>query len=142
MVYKEQGMFTPDLHWRVFLSNNETIFYDHRQDLDPCWLRLKKYIHDNNLKIDKISLNFRSNIVFFPVEKAKYYFHSKAVGATACLEGFGSWGTSCDDLWKFGYSNDGKIVHIVSYRIPELLPFFDETRNIEDCTNVIIPNYV
>ena len=138
LVYKEQGMFTPDLHWRVFLSNNETIFYDHREDLIPCWFRLKNYVAQNNLKIERISLHFRSNSLVFPVEKAKYYFHSKAIGATACLEGYGSWGTSCDDLWKFGYSNDGKTVHITSYRVPELLLFFNETRQIEDCGGLLI----
>ena len=140
-ISKSHGMFTPDLHWRVYLSNNEVLYYDHREDLQPksSWLRCKKYIQENNLKIYKIELVFRSNIIEFPAKNAEGYFHAQAVGATMSLEGHGSFGESCDQIWKFGYlDKELNRVFCIVYRVPELLVLYSEDRTIESCGESLI----
>ena len=63
----------------------------------------KNTFKENNLKIYKIELVFRSNIIEFPTKNAEGYFHAQAVGATMSLGRTWFFYESCDQIWKFGY---------------------------------------
>lgn len=135
-VSKTHGLFTPDLHWWTQLSNGEKVFYDHRDDCEPAWLRLKKYVELNKLNIEKIVLQFRSHIEELPAN-ADGYFHVMGIGANLALDEQGSWGGACEELWKFGILN-GDNVHIKWWRVPELLVINEVVKNVSDCESHLI----
>jgi len=141
MVTKSPGLFVPDLRWVAHLSNQENIYYDHREDIEPrsAWLRLKKYVEENRLKVDGITLEFRSHIEKLP-EKADGYFHIMGAASTLAMGGNGSWGSSTEEIWKFGVLTNGKEVKIQWWRVPELIVINEVVEPVEKCLATLIRN--
>lgn len=122
-------------HWVAQLSNGELIYQDDNRPgkyPESAWLRLKKYIEDNQLKIDNLWLRFRSNQVKCLPEKAEGYYFCKAAGGM-----LGS--TLTVHCYMLGYLTKDKIV-VYSYKVPELMPFVEDIREPETAKDCLIKN--
>ena len=99
--------------WIAELSDGSKVYQDDGrkgEQISSAWLRLQKHVVENNLHIDKISINFRSHTETVP--QAEYYHFSKAIGCVV--------GQSQQQYFIFGTINNGKIKRRW-YRIPEIM---------------------
>ena len=115
--------------WAVELSNGETVYQNDGFDQDiefSAWIRLKDYLHENNLKIEKMYVRFRSNI-FYPLEDycEGYFFSMGIIGMMSSTENI--------NFYILG-SIKKNVVNIKKIKVPELIIFDEEERNISDCT--------
>lgn len=138
---KSHNEYVGDLYWVAKLSNQECIYYDNRTELEPCWLRLQKYIEDKSLSIDEIELCFRSHREKIPVSQIGYY-HTKAASGIISVSGGGSFGTTTEEIWKFGCLLDDKTVKIQWWRVPELIIINEDFKTVEECKKLIIRNNI
>ena len=115
--------------WAAELSNGETVFQDDGIDEKiefSAWIRLKKYIYENKLKIEKIYIRFRSNILYvFDEDCDGYFFSMGIIGMMSSAENL--------NFYILGILKDN-IVKIKKIKIPELLIFDEEERDISNCT--------
>jgi len=67
-------------YWFAELSNGEIVYQDdNRPGLEPsAWVRLGKYVRENDLRIVALSVRFRSHIERLPRDCAAYYFSKGA----------------------------------------------------------------
>ena len=54
--------FVPKTRWIVSLSNGETIFEDHRKNVEPCWARLKDYVIQQDVSITGMRVEFNTGL--------------------------------------------------------------------------------
>ena len=78
MVCKEYDNYVEEHEpcWIVVLSNGETIYQDDERYIETpsSWIRLEQYIRNNNLKIIRLVLKFRSHYEELPQNKDGYFF--------------------------------------------------------------------
>lgn len=115
--------------WVVELSNGESIYQNDGFDESiefSAWIRLKEYLCKNNLKIDKMYVRFRSNI-FYPLEDYcdGYFFSMGIIGMMSSTENV--------NFYILG-SIKNSIVNIKKIKVPELIVFDQEERDISNCT--------
>lgn len=89
---KEVNVFVPKTRWIVSLSNGETIFEDHRENMEPAWLRLSKYVKQNDLSITGMRVQFETGLgIKLPsgqegyVQKKKAWLSSGGGGIKLCV---------------------------------------------------------
>ena len=56
LAFTTKGWNVPSNRWIVNLSNGQVVFEDNRPGHDSAWIRLKKYVKENNLHITNIRL--------------------------------------------------------------------------------------
>ena len=115
--------------WIIELSNNETVYQDdgrHESEEYSAWIRIKKYIYDNDLQIKKMYLRFRSNIIYPLEENTDGYFFSNGI--------IGMMSSSINvNFYILGNIKQDK-VYIKKIKVPELIVFDEEERSLLDCT--------
>jgi hypothetical protein len=124
---KEDNFLEDKTIWVAVLSNGQTVYQDdNRIDYEEksAWLRLKRYISENQLKIKTFYIKFRSNTVLSTPSDASGYFFSKGI--------MGSVATSNVFYYLVGHIENGK-VYIKKFKIPELLCFDQEVRELYNC---------
>jgi len=85
---RKVNKFVPKSRWIVSLSNGETIFEDYRDDEEPAWTRLALYVHENDLSITGMRVQFESGLgIKLPSGQEGYIQKKKAwcTGQTAGL---------------------------------------------------------
>jgi hypothetical protein len=124
--------YEDECRWIVYLSNGERIIQDdYRPGVTPhsAWLRLKKYCEINSVHIVNMYLQFRSHIEHAPSNKEAYYF---------CRAVVGEWGAvKSINMYNVGVVENNQ-VEVTKWRTPELIPFGNEMRPIEECEQFII----
>ena len=125
---KEDSFLEDKTIWIAVLNNGQTVYQDDdRENLEErsAWIRLKSYLNKNNLKINSLYLKFRSNILtILPVNSSGYFF-SKGIMASTSYE-------KNVFYYSIGYIDDQK-VFIKKIKIPELLLFEQEVREVYNC---------
>lgn len=128
MICEKQDDFLEDKTiWVAVLSNDKIIYQDDDRvgyEEKSAWIRLKKYILENKLSIKSFYLKFRSNIVSSTPNNASGYFFSKGI--------MGSIATKNVFYYVVGHIESNK-VYIKKFKIPELLCFDEEVREVYDC---------
>lgn len=119
--------------WIAHLSNGEKIIQDDgRPGVNPpqAWLRLKEYCRQNSLSMVNLTLQFRSHHEApLPTNAWAYYFINKI----AAVQGGPTLG-----FYLIGVvGEDGKL-KVQHWKIPELLCFGEEIRNLEEAGESII----
>ena len=107
-------------HWIVILSNGETIYQDDRHG--NSWLYLKNYVINNELKIERLCLEFRSNMVETLRNQDGYFFINKASKNFYGQESL---------MYIIGYLKDC-VVYTESYEIPSLVLMESGSRTMEN----------
>lgn len=123
--------FENETRWIVKLSNGESVIQDdYRPNVKPesAWLRLIKYCELQQIYIVGMYLQFRSHIENMPSNQNGYYF---------CRSILGSPFDKNIHMYNVGVVNSDS-VHVTKWRVPELIPFGDEIRTIEECKEFII----
>ena len=84
--------FVPKSRWIASLSNGETIFEDLRDEEEPAWERLRRYVEEEGLSITNLRAQFESGkSVPLPagqegyVQKKKAWFTTGAAGVLLCV---------------------------------------------------------
>ncbi len=115
--------------WIAELSNGESIYQDdnaEKYEDVSAWIRLKKYLKINNLKIKKLYLRFRSNILHTIEENSEGYFFSMGI--------IGMMNSSTNvNYYIIGNIKNNK-VSIKKIKVPELIVFDEEERELSSCT--------
>lgn len=110
------------LRWVAELSNGQTVYEDDgREGVMPlsAWVRLKSHCEETNTNIVAMRLQFRSNIVELPRNKAGYFLVKQA---------FGVWGDSESfNAYVAGYL-EGDKVYVSKWKVPELTLIHEEVR--------------
>lgn len=125
----DKEYFEEKTYWIVELSNGETVYQDDGKNENcehSAWIRLKKYIEDNNLSINKFYVRFRSNIIYPLQENCDGYFFSIGIiGMMSSEENV--------NFYILGYVLNNKVM-IKKIKIPELIVFDEEEREISNCS--------
>ena len=126
--YYDKEYFENKTCWVVELSDGTIIYQDDGKDLNleySAWIRLKQYLQENNLKINHIFVKFRSNVLdIIPKNKEGYFFSIGIIGMMSSTQNV--------NFYLIGYIEDNK-VNIKKIRVPELIVFDEEVRDISDC---------
>lgn len=102
---KSVDEFVSHDRWIVSLSNGETIFSDTRP-IEPTWVRLARYVEDNNLSITGMRVQFKNGLeVKMPSGQEGYIQKKKA-----WLTGGGGGVKLCVGICKKGRA----VIHEVS----------------------------
>jgi hypothetical protein len=104
--------------WAVRLSNGEVYYQDDTEEVS--WVKLRKYLKDNNLTIKHLGLKSFDNEVWTPEEKDGYYFSNGAVGFM---------GGPTVPTKNIGYVENERI-YLKTYRCPELLVVEEDEREL------------
>lgn len=125
----DKEYFEEKTYWIAELSNGETVYQDDGKNENyehSAWIRLKKYIEDNNLSINKFYVRFRSNIIYPLQENCDGYFFSIGIiGMMSSEENV--------NFYILGYVLNNKVM-IKKIKIPELIVFDEEEREISNCS--------
>jgi hypothetical protein len=107
------------------LSNGEIIYENIDDDANPTWFELVKYVNDKSLKVNKVSIKFRSNEVHIDVPTdSKWLYFSRAVGK--------EWGSDNNDAFiVVGIQCTDSIINKTWYKIPELIIHKTTSHTIE-----------
>lgn len=95
------------------LSNGETVYQDDGRYVEPspfAWLRLKHYLTESNLNIEKLWLQYRSNKILVSSEAEGLYF------CKGLIAGVGGDSSQC---FVVGILKDGGFAKLY-YSIPDL----------------------
>lgn len=129
MICEKEDIFLEDKTiWVAVLSNDKIVYQDDNRDVyteKSAWLRLKKYIFDNKLKIKSFYLKFRSNVSLITPNDSAGYFFSKGIMASVS-------NSQTVFYYSIGHIENGN-VYIKKIKIPELIMFDQEVRSIYDC---------
>lgn len=104
-------------YWFCKLSNGETVYQDdNRPGLEEsrAWIRLGQYVKSNNLKIESMSIRFRSHVEDLPSHCAAYYFSYGVIQDLTSPQSLGTY------VLGFQQTPDDDIV-CMSFVYPELL---------------------
>lgn len=120
----------PPLRWVATLSDHSQVFQDDgKYTPASAWIRLKKYLDETGLSIEKLVVQFRSHSEEIP--RASGYFFRKACVA--------AWGCESYEHYIFGIAN-GDSYKGLWYLVPELLLVKEEPRDLEKDREHIIWN--
>src|SRR5689334_10763684 len=119
MICTREDEFTSEQYeklarWFVRLSNNQIVIQDDGRpglEYHSAWMRLKSYLKDSKLKIDKFWVEFRSHRLhnILP-EKADGYFFCKSAA--------GIWGMKDTlEFYLLGHIKNG-ILHVQKWHVP------------------------
>ena len=75
------GENVSDCRWVAYLSNGEEIHEDMTPEEEPAWVRLGKYLSENNLTILKLRLHMNGLVTRIPDNAEGYFQMKKAIGA-------------------------------------------------------------
>lgn len=115
---------------RAILSNSQEIYL--RQYAE--WLTLKEYCKKNNLGVNKIGLQYRSNSIEVDTSNTDGVYLTRSILAT--------FGQEEKQTYTIGKLHGTKVKKTI-WIIPELLQHIEEEDNIEQCfEEAIIYNYV
>lgn len=122
-----QSKWEGETIWIVTLTDN-TVVYDDTGRVDNAWLNLRAYCLENNLKIAKLSLRFRSHWEHLPVGQSYYFIKSV----------LGQFGTEHNvHYYNVGVYDGNKLINH-KFRVPELLLESTEERKIDNYRNILI----
>jgi hypothetical protein len=124
--------FESHSRWIVELSNGERIIQDDgRPNVYPesAWLRLCNYCDLNGIYIENMYLQFRSHIEQVGRGKDGYYFCRSVLGSLA--------DNSNIHMFNVGVT-EGDGINVTKWRVPELIPFGNEVRTIDECKEFLI----
>ena len=113
--------------WVAILNNGQIVYQDdEREGLSEksAWIRLKKYIKENNLKISSFYLKFRSNTLLTTSNNSSGYFFSKGIMGSIISDNV--------KYYSIGHVENGN-VYIKKIKIPELICFDQEVRELYNC---------
>ena len=130
---------TEKLHWVVTLSNGETIYQDDGRpdEIEPsAWIRLKKYVQENELSIESIHLVFCDHIEEVVPRNADGYYFVQKVMAFA----FSGENQNTFHYYLFGAVVDGEL-RVYEWMVPEILPVSQETRKLDLNDEKLILNF-
>ena len=79
VVSKKVNEFVPKSRWIASLSNGETIYEDNRDGEDPAWVRLAKYVEQEDISITTLRVQFESGrLINLPAGQDGYIQKKKA----------------------------------------------------------------
>lgn len=114
--------------WIAELSNGVLVYQDDGRETEKeysSWIRLKEYLKENNLNIIRLFLKFRSNVLdVIPSNKEGYFFSMGIIGMMSSNQNV--------NFYLIGSIENNK-VKIKKIKIPELVVFDEEIRDISDC---------
>lgn len=127
--FYDQQYFEDKTIWIAELSNGVTVYQDDGKNSEieySAWIRLKEYLLKNNLNIVKMYIRFRSNIMYLLEDNADGYFFSIGIiGMMSSSENI--------NFYILGSVKNNK-VHIKKIKIPELIVFDEEERELDKCS--------
>ena len=121
--------------WIVELSNGQTVFQDDsRPDVYPesAWIRLKQYCKNENVYIDSMRLQFRSNEIDIGSGADGYYF---CKGVSAFMT------TNITNHLYIAGILDNDVVRVSRWKVPELIKEGTELRNPDLAGDCLISKY-
>lgn len=135
---KEDGyifeLFEFNPRWIVELSNGETVYQDDDrpgETPNSAWIRLGSYVKEKSLRIEKMRLQFRSNI--------KYVNDKPVDGFFFCKSALGAPGMNTISYYVAGFLRNG-ILETKRWQVPELELEETEHRKVEDAGECLIIN--
>lgn len=102
----------PDNSWLVVLSNGKIIKQDNLPNQENAWLRLKKYIYDNDLNINKMVFKGYGNLTKL-YDSMDGYIYLKKMVVDNMVESHLSYGVGFltnEDATIFWHEDNGTIV--------------------------------
>lgn len=121
--------------WHARLSNGLTIIQDDGRpgmDISSAWIRLGNYCREQQVKIEKLWVKFRSNVVDELPEFADGYFFSKGVIKTMDSE-------HCLYSYLIGHQIGNK-VYVNRYSTPALILIQQSCRESDGIQEALIRN--
>src|SRR5688500_18570136 len=127
MVCKQEDAYIFEQpRWIAHLSNGEKVYKDDgRPGENPpqAWLRLADYCRQTGLYLVNLTLQFRSHHEApLPANAEGYFFRNKAEGIMNS--------SYTAESYLIGYQQ-GELLHVQQWKIPELIKITDEIRSIE-----------
>ncbi len=108
--------FVSDVRWVASLSDGREVYQDDNRydvDISSAWLRLKDYLSNNKLKIERLRVEFRTHTEEIPPAQAGYFF---SLGALKDL--------SVEETWHsyvLGWIDEDNKLNKITYKVPELI---------------------
>lgn len=104
-----------ETRWVAVLSNSLTVYQDDNRygESDAAWIRLKNYCQTNKVTIEKLRIQFRTNIQEFT--SADGFYFTKGVAGELFNGGQNSY-----NYFVIGLVKNGE-VHKTWYKIPEII---------------------
>lgn len=117
--------------WVAHLNTGHVIYQDDKRPgrFEPsAWKRLGKVIREvPGIYIKKMQLKFRSHVIDLPSDK-ECYFYSHGV-----VKGMNSNGESFFHIVGWTSEKESKMLDLVWYKTPELIPTRNMSRALADC---------
>ena len=139
-VCTQEDDFTKEkLKWIATLSNGERVYQDDNrpgEEETVAWLRLKKYVNDNELSITNIHIQFFSHIEEAVPSNSLGYYFIRSVDAFA----FAGDTNNTRHYYIFGSLKEDDRVEIRKWLVPEIIPVSTEMRNVEKDDRCLIIN--
>lgn len=108
--------------WEVILENDVKVYQDdYLMKNESSWERLRKYCHENKIKIRHFKGAFRDNVVSLPSNKEGYYFRRMARGY---------FGGVTRQFFLLGFV-DNDIIFLKKYSVPEFILEEETYREID-----------
>lgn len=129
--YSREKLPEDTCYWSATLKNGEVVYQDDavpiKDGRESAWVRLGKYLKQENQRIDRFAFHFRSNWFDMPYSPFGFYF---ANGMTQSVL-FSKKGVN----YFVGGSvlDDQKTVEILWVKIPELIIINKFNREISKC---------
>lgn len=127
--FYDQEYFEDKAIWIAELSNGIIVYQDDGKNSEieySAWIRLKEHLLKNNLCIVKMYIRFRSNIMYLLEDNADGYFFSIGIiGMMSSSENI--------NFYILGSVKNNK-VHVKKIKIPELIVFDEEERELDKCS--------
>lgn len=123
--------------WVATLNNGEKVFQDDdRPGVKPnsAWLRLGRYCQKNQLYIQKLVFQFRSNVITVGEDVDGFFFSKVVLGAI---------NSEKNTHFYLGGTLEGGIIYVRRWKIPELLEVKSERheRLPEEVGEALITKY-
>jgi len=92
VVTKKVNEFVPKSRWIASLSNGETIYEDHIEEVEPAWVRLSEYVEQEDVSITNLRVQFESGrTINLPagqdgyIQKKKAWLTGGSCGVMLCV---------------------------------------------------------
>lgn len=124
----------PELHYRVLLSNGDTVFQDNLKDHRHPWVRLQNVMkEDPAIKIQRLDLYLNDRLIITtPENKEGYFFGKKLIKV---------WLSRKEPINSVGIGFfDGTCVKVMWLKLPELNVSLSEERSVEKAGFMFIKN--
>lgn len=124
-----KNRFLTHSRWEAFLSNGLICYEDEFPNEKSCWLRLKDYLYNNKIYINRIQIRFRDNIISSLPNNAQGYMIRN--GVVGILNKKKSYKTII-----IGYLTAFNTVYTETYRCPDMTKINSEIRDPNDLNKV------